>query len=336
MSFSLPAADASVARFESIQSIPPATPSDNTPVRLLWGRDPYLRSRLLSAIAGEAANRRRAVSSVYDPLLSDRLVALSVEGMGHFTLDSRALNGTEELIDCNLPLSQDGASALIEAEELTERRRAVASEIGSIGRAIADNKRLLATVAEKIADYHALRSRAERIARRIPRGDGEEVTLPIACRGEDGKTVLRLPFSSDTRVIGLQGIYRLDSLFLTALADAVRERGCRRVILTNALTDEVVGVRLPSCGLCYLADAPSDRRDRQLSLRRYLLPHTTEQRRAWRNLALAVGALEGHLDRRLAEYRTIAKEEEALRSSLYSESRLQSFRKRLLIDLFCS
>ena len=336
MSFSPSAADAPAARFASIRSLPTAPPSERTSQRLLWGRDPFWRSRLLASIAGEAANRRRTVSAIYDPLLPDRPVSLSVEGMRHFTLSADSLNGAEELIDCNLPTPPEGVPVLAKADGIAAQRQAMTVEIGSIGRAIADNKRLLSTVARKIADCDALRSRAERIVRRLPRGDGGEETLPIACRDGEGRSILRLPFSADTKVIGLQGIYSLDSLFLSALTDKARERGCRLVLLTDALTEEVVGVWFPPCNLCYLIDAPAERQNRQLSLRRYLLPHTTEQRRAWRNLAVAVGALEGHLDRRLAEYRTLAKEEEALRSSLYSESRLQSFRKRLLIDLFCS
>lgn len=327
---------ATASRFEPLTdntAQQPLSPTSN--LRLLWGHDPYLLSRLLSSIAGEAVNRRLPLSAVYDPLLPERLVALSVEGLGHFTLAPQALPFACELIDCTLSQSEDASAALVQADALARRRAKLSGEIASLGQVLADTDRLLSAVAERIVDRAALRRRAERSARKIPRGNHAVREIAAISRDADG-VLGRFPFPADTKIVGLPGIYSLSALFLADLSAALSDRGCCRVLLTSAITGETVGIWLPESALCYLADAPDELRDRQLTLCRFTLPHTPEERRAWRGLASAAVALEQHLDRRLCEYRKLAKEEEALRSSLCPASRLQSFRKRLLIDLFCS
>lgn len=334
---SFSAADTSVACFQSLHTPTPSPSSDGTLVHLLWGHDPYLLSKLLTAIADEAHNRGIPTAKVFDPLLAERIVELDVEGLGRFTLSPDALRNGARLIDCTLPTA-GGDPAKVERPG--EQLQALRSEIVSVSRAAAQQAGLLQSVTARLADVDALRLRAERIARHHPRSGGRGASIPTVTCGRGGEQSWHLPCPSDTRLIYLQELYGIGSLFLDDLAAALETRGVRHVLLTHALTDSIVGIYLPDGGLCYLQDytpsADSVYPCRQLALRRYLLPHSTEQRRAWRNLAMAVSALERHLEQRLAAYRAIAKEEEAYRSSLYSESRLQTFRKRLLIDLFCS
>ena len=330
-------ADTPVACFRSLHSTTPPPSFDGTLVRLLWGYDPYLLSKLLSAIADEAHNRGIPTIKTFDPLLSEQIIELDVAGMGRFTLSPDALSSGARLIDCTLSTSHVAPDR---AGQTKERLQALEKEIRVTARAAADNARLLQAVTAQLADRESLLLRADRIARRFPRGDGRRISIPAVTCGRGGELSWHLPCSSDTRLICLQALYGIGSLFLDDLAAALETRGVRQVSLTHALTDRIVGIYIPDGGLCYLQDytPPTDsaRPCRQLALRRYLLPHSTEQRRAWRNLAMAVGALERHLEQRIAVYRTIAKEEEAACFSLYSENRLQGFRKRLLIDLFCS
>lgn len=336
MAISIPSAGRQYAGFQPLQSALPAAQSTPS-LHLLWGRDPYLLSKLLASIADEAHNRGIPTGKVFDPLLPERIVELNVEGLGQFTLSPDALGSSARLIDCTLSTTRGAPDR---ASQTKERLQSLHEEIRTTAQAAANNTRLLHAVTQRLADRESLRLRAERIARRFPRGGKRSASIPAVTYGRDGDLLWRLPCPSDTRLICLQALYGIGSLFLTDLAAALETRGVHHVLLTHALTDNIVGIYLPDGGLCYLQDysppADSAQPCRQLALRRYLLPRSTEQRRAWRNLAMAVNALEHHLEQRLAEYRAIAKEEEADHFSLYSESRLQSFRKRLLIDLFCS
>lgn len=318
----------------------PTPASAPHPLRLLWASDPFLVSRLLEGIAGEAANRGIPFALRCDPLLPDRIVALTAEGLGSFTLSPDALRSADGLIDCTLPRngSDEGASAAV--ERLSARRAAIAEEIAELCKVLGDHKQLLTVAAKPIADLGALTVRAERIAKHTPHGHTSKDKVrvrQIAVRSRDrGGTVLRLPFSREIRVIGITSSYCLAAHFLNALECALDANGCSYDRLTSALTDETAGILLPDAGICYLTDATELIRERTLSLKRFLLPHTTEARKAFRNLAAAAEGLQDHIDGRLAEYRAIAQEEETLRTSLYNENRLHSFRKRLLIDLFCS
>ena len=306
-----------------------------SPKRILWGADPFLRSRLLAAIQHEAGNRRQSVTAVYDPLLSDRIVAISGDSIGALTLSQHQLRGNEKLIDCNALLPPDCDTILGQAEAIARQRNQLAAEIASVGKAISSHRSLLMGVSRKLCDAPSLQAKIQRIAKQIPKGDGWESALPIFTR-KSGKAVhLPFPPGESVRFIELQDVYGIATLFLEDLSRTLAEKKAHRILLTCALTDEPMGILLPAQGVCYLKQIGSTLPCKKLPMRRYLSAHTTEERRAWRNLAVSVSALERHLDRLLDAYRNLAKEEDALRVSLYNESRLQNFRKRLLIDLFC-
>ncbi len=325
----------SVSRFDTLLSDASSAPCPlDLPVRLLWGADPFLCSRMLAAIGGEAANRRKPISAVYDPLLPQRLTAITVEGMGTFTLSFDALPCADGLIDCTVPRQEPSDTVQAKVTALSHRRTALAEEIARTGRVLGGHRRLLETVSETIPDIGALTVRAERIARRTLKGTGAVQRIPVRSQAQ-GSAVWRLPFPTETKIAGISSAYCLSGHFLRVLENALNAAARQYCLLTSALTEEIVGIYLPTAGVCYLADADEAQRERKLSLERFFLPHTGERRREWRHLASAAGVLAGRLDRLLTEYRTLAKEEEEVRSSLYSESRLQSFRKRLLIDLFC-
>lgn len=331
-----PAAFASPA--ENV-SAPPLHPlsltAEESPPRLLWGRDPYLLSSLLTAIGSEAANRRKNIFAVYDPYLPTRLTALTAEGVGSFTLSPRQLTVEGGLIDCTLPLPECNGEALVRVRDLAEAKCALAKEIVSVGRVLADAHSLLAAQGSRLVDRPALRAKAERLAKKFPRGEGSIRMLAIQSYGEEG-TVIRLPFGNEVRVMGLPAHYSLASLFLADFSDTLTARGCDQVVLTAAFTGTVLGIWLPDCGICYLTDAPVEEREKEITLSRFLHPFTAKERRSYRRLSSSAEAVVGHLCHRLAEYRALAKEEREILATLHSESRLQNFRKRLLIDLFCS
>lgn len=313
----------------------PFLSDEECPPKLLFGRDPYLLSGLLSSIRSEATNRRLVFHAQYDPYLPHRLTALWVEGVGSFTLSPRRLTVEGGLVDCNFPLSERSEEALLRVPSLTAKRCALAKEIASIGRLLADAKAILAAQGSRLADRSALREKAERIAKKLPRGTVEAYTLAIRSYDDTG-AVTRLPFGGEIRIWGLPSQYSVSALFLEELSAALSARGCRRILLSAAFTGELLGILLPELGICYLTDAPEEMREKEVTLSRYLYPFTAEERRRYRRLSAASEAVEEHLCKRLSEYRLLAKEEQALLSSLHSESRLQNFRKRLLIDLFCS
>lgn len=304
------------------------------PPKLLFGRDPYLLSGLLSSIGSEAINRRLTVHALYDPYLPHRLTALWVEGVGSFTLSPQRLTVEGGLVDCNFPLPDIGEGNIREIQQLAKARCALAKEITAIGRLISDAKTILATQGACLADRTALREKAERIAKKFPHGESSANKLSIQSYDAQG-AITRLPFGSEIRILGLPSQYSLASLFLTELSEALSSRRCRNVLLTAAFTGELLGILLPEMGICYLSDAPEEMREKEVTLSRFLHPFTAEERRRYRRLSEAADALQEHLCRRLGEYRTLADREQELLASLHSESRLQNFRKRLLIDLFC-
>ena len=317
-------------------SIPCFSTVENTPPKLLFGRDPYLLSGLLSSIRSEAANRKLAVSTVYDPYLPDRLTALSVEGIGNFTLSPSRLTVEGGLVDCTLPLSENSEDTLASIRDLAVQRSELAKEIASVGRLLADAKTLLTRQGSRLVDFTALCAKGERVAKKLPRGSRAPVS--IAIRSYDAeKTITRLPFSPDcgVRVLGLPSRYSLADLFLEVLSEAMADRGCFGVWLTDAFSGRRLGVLLPDIGVCYLTDAPEEIREKELTLSRFMTPFTADQRRCYRRLEEASDAIEAHLCRRLSEYQALADRERELLMNLHSESRLQTFRKRLLIDLFC-
>ena len=300
------------------------------PRRILWGSDPYLHTRLLSAVLREACNRRQSISAVYDPLIPHRILSVCSEQLGALTLPVGKLTGNERLIDCS-PLLPDGAPS----EATIQKKQGLQEEIGKVGEAIALQNRLLEGQSLRLADLPRLQEKVRRIVRKLPADGGGEELLPLFTR-QDGKLyALPSPIWEQNKQIVLREAYGISALFFSLLSQALREKKLSHIRLSCALTDETVGILLPTVGLCYRKELPLPSASSSLPLRRYLPSHTVEERRAYRNLALAKEALEAHLDRLLVAYRTLAKEEDAQRASLFCESRLQSFQKRLLIDLFC-
>lgn len=317
-------------------SIPCFSAFETTPPKLLFGRDPYLLSGLLASIRSEAANRKLAVSAVYDPYLPDRLTALSVEGIGNFTISPSRLTVEGGLVDCTLPFSENSENLIASVRDLAAQRSDLAKEIASVGRLLADAKTLLARQGSRLVDSAALCAKGERVAKKLPRGSRAPVSIAIQSYDAE-QTITRLPFSPDSgvRVLGLPSRYSLADLFLAVLFEAMTTRGCFGIWMTDAFSGRRLGVLLPDIGVCYLTDAPEEIREKELTLSRFMTPFTAAERRGYRRLEEASDAIEAHLCRRLTEYRALADRERKLLMALHSESRLQTFRKRLLIDLFC-
>ena len=308
-----------------------------TPPALLYGNNPTLLSGLLSSIRSEAINRKLAFSALYDPYLPHRLTDLWVEGIGSFTLSPQLLTTEGGLIDCTVPALEADESVHTALQELSTAMTSLAKEISSVGRLLADAKSILATQGERLCTSVSLRAKAERIAKKLPRKSGTcaKRTLAIQSYDESGAITL-LPFPKEIRILGLPSRYSLSSIFLRELEAALIARNCEYILLTAAFTGERLGILLPASGICYLTDAPEELREKELTLSRFLLPFTPKERRDYRRLSAATKAIEAHLCLRLADYRAFAMREKELHASLYQESRLQNFRKRLLIDLFCS
>ena len=301
-----------------------------SPHRILWGSDPYLHTRLLSAVLREACNRRQRIAAVYDPLLSYRILTLESERLGVLMPPAGVLAGDEKLIDCS---ALRPADAPIEAT--APKQQALRKEIGKVGEAIALQNCLLKAQSLRLADYGRLQEKVQRIVRKLPAGDGSEGVLPLFTRQDGQQFALPSSIWEESKQIVLRDVYGIASLFLDMLSQGLREKKIQQIRLSCALTDETVGILLPTAGLCYRIELPQQSCPKVLPMRRYLPSHTAEERRAYRRLATAKAALEAHLDRLLEIYRQTAKEEDARCASLYSESRLQSFQKRLLIELFC-
>ncbi|MBO5778726.1 MAG: hypothetical protein J6R82_04075 [Clostridia bacterium] len=280
-------------------------------------------------------NRHLKVSGVFNPFLPDRLDALSVEGIGNFTLDLNELTVAGGLIDCSPALSEANEETMATIQELRWARSALTKEITRIGKLLADTRFLLIVQGSRLIDSSAIRAKAERIARKLPKVAHGIGKCAIQSYGETER-INYLPFGKEVRIFSLPNKYNLAALFLNALADALADRGCHGILLTAVFTGEIVGIYLPHNGVCYLTDAPDGLREKELALSRFLLPFTAEQRRGYRRLSASADAIEWHLCERISEYRALVSREEELLSRFHNESRLQNFRKRLLIDLFCS
>jgi hypothetical protein len=280
-------------------------------------------------------NRHLKVSAIFDPFLPDRLVALSVEGIGNFTLSLDELTVEGGLIDCSPALSDPNEETMAILMELRLARSALVQEITSIGQLLADTRFLLSTQGSHLSDSSAIRAKAERIVRKLPKVANGIGKCAIQSYGEMGR-INYLPFGKEVRLLSLPDKYNLAPLFLNALADALADRGCHGILLTAAFTGEIVGIYLPQSGICYLTDVPETLREKELALSRFLHPFTAEQRRGYRRLATSADAIEAHLCERISQYRALVSREKELLSPFHNESRLQNFRKRLLIDLFCS
>ncbi len=328
--FSMP-----VSCTDCTQTLDRHSPIARPPFKLLFGKDPYLLTKILSSIRSEALNRHLKVQAIFDPFLPDRLIALSVEGIGNFTISPNELTVEGGLIDCSSALLEISEEAMTTIHQLRLAKNALTQEIASIGALLANTRALLNEQGRRLVDDTAIRAKAERIARKLPKVENKISKCAIQSYGKDGK-INYLPFGKEVRLLSLPSQYSLATLFLHALSDAITNRRCCGILLTTAFTGEIVGIYLPQVEICYLADAPDELREKELTLSRFLHPFTAEQRRDYRRLSASADAIEAHLAGRLAEYRTLADREEELLSSFHNESRLQSFRKRLLIDLFCS
>ncbi len=312
------------AAFTLSGGMPHSFPPAPAPICLLWGKDRFARSALLARIAAEADNRALATFALYDPLLPHRMTALSVEGLGTFLL-SAPLDAIDRLIDCS------SVASLTASDKAEAHLAKLEEQIVLEGRILCDCRRLLSQIAAPIIDGAALAAKARRIAARIPKGSGGVETVAVTA----GEADWSLPFGEEVTVIGLPAAYSLSAHCLTALERALREAGRNQIILTNGLTGETVGIYLPARAVCYLADAPEGICRRTLSSARLFLPHTTEARQCWRHLEAASQVPAHRLQALLQEYRAIAAKEEADCTAGDGKSRLQSFCKRLLIELFC-
>ncbi len=306
---------------------------DYTPAYYLWGGDPYLSSRLLAAIQGEALNRKLPIRSFYDTLSPSLLRGLWVEGIGNFIAPPYAPSLHAHLIDCS-PLTTPSPEQVGQLREIAVEKQQQSERIGQMGACLQGQIDLRKELSIPMVRLEELTHRALRIAQKVKRGKDQLTILPILSY-IDGKEVYRLPFDEGTQIIGISGQYDLPALFLNALLSALANRPCERVVLENALTHEAIGVWLPTEERCYLLHAPEDLCKDTRSLNRYLCPHTQAYRHSHRALRSACDAWRERLLRLLGEHQQLCAREEALYTPLYDNNRLQSFRKRLLIDLFC-
>lgn len=313
------------------QNFPPSIAE--TPSYLLWSPDPHLSARLLNAIASEAANRKLPTHAFYDPLLPTRMCGLWVQGLGNFTTHPAILTNGGILIDCTSCCDTPSASAT-KLTELIAKKQYLEEKIADIATLLQTQSQLRKDIAQSMVDTDALYRRAIGIARRTPHGAEDSTVLPILSYTA-GESEYRLPFAQEVRIVGMTAQYGLAPLFLDVLLDALAKRHCQRVILENALTHQPIGVWLPTGGVCYLTQAPAEICEKQLSLTRYLLPHTQPKRHLYRTLTSACKTWEGYLSHTLEQYQSLCQSEEAIYASLYTANRLQNFRKRLLIELFC-
>ena len=303
------------------------------PTHCLWSDDPYLSSRLLAAIASEAVNRGLPVCGEYHPMMPSLLVGLEVNGIGNFTASPSTLPKGAKLIDCTVLASKDTLPS-DELQPIARQKQALTESIGQIGACLQAQTELCKSLSAPMVRTEELTQKAMRIAQKIKGGCNSQRTVPI-CGNHGTDEVYRLPFGEEVKIIGIEGQYHLPELFLDALLAALSERTCEYVILENALTQRQMGVWLPTEGRCYLLRAPEDLCQSQLSLGRYLTPYTQSHRHNQRILQSAYKAWQDRLAMTVSEYQFLCEKEEALYAPLYKNDRLQSFRKRLLIDLFC-
>ena len=309
--------------------------SSESPPTLLFGKDRYQLSQLLWAIAAEANNRRLPLLAAYDPYLPQRLTDVSVEGIGSFTLSLRDLTLEGGLIDCTYSIPPESHSVCVQIQDLAESQRALAKEIASVGKILSDAQALLTVQGRNLVDLSAIQAKVKRIVKKLPVSQ-RDVEFCAVQSYQDGKRVLRFPFGSEVEILGLSSRYNLSAIFLEALSQELSLQNRSAVLLTSAFTQATVGIWLPQWKVCYLTDAPRELRAKEIALSRFLIAFTAEARKGYRRLSDSYDAIEEHLCRRLEEYRALALKEETLLNTLHNESRLQSFRKRLLIDLFCS
>lgn len=298
----------------------------------LWSNDASLSSRLLFSIAREATHRGLPLQMLRDPLLPNRLCGLSISGIGSFTTRPNDLTPSARLIDCT-DLSIVSSCDPIALHSAALQKKTLFCQIRELGNTLQSQLALCNELSAPIVQSDSLSHRAKGIAQKCKRTDGKRETLPILGYS-NGEEVFAFPFEKEVQIICVQGAYRLPTLFLHTLEDALSQRCAERVILENSLTHDWLGIWIPQQKLCYLSNAPDEISSSKLMLNRYLAPHTQSCRHSLRSLLSACRIWEERLLSLLGEYQALSAREEALCASLYENNRLQEFCKRLFIDLF--
>ena len=307
--------------------------ADSASTYCLWSDDPYLSSKLLAAIASEASNRHLPVYSYYDPLMPSIPVGLQVDSIGKFTTSPNSLSRGAQLIDATV-IAKQAARPWEQLQSIAQEKERLAERIGKLGDCLKAQTDLCQSLSAPMVMSKELTQKAIRIAQKVKGRCGKQTVVPIfSYQGAD--EVYRLPFGKEVEIISIEGHYHLPELFLDALLSALERRSCECVRLEDALTHESVGVWLPDDGRCYLLRAPDELCHGKRSLSRYLAPHTQIHRHNHRSLQAACKGWQDRLILTVGEYQSLCAKEEALYAPLYENDRLQSFRKRLLIDLFC-
>lgn len=314
-------------------SFHPSPCEDTLPAYHLWSDDPYLSSHLLTAISTEAANRGLSVYSVRDPFLPSRLCELRVSGLGRFTADASDLTAGARLIDCT-SLCQSTVGDADQLGELSIKKQELLHRIQTVGECLHSQLALCQELSLPIVQKDALAHRAAGIAHKCKPSDHTPSAYSV-CSYHHTEAIFALPFDEQTKIVRVYGAYCLPALFWEILEELLAEKKANRVILKNSLTRESIGIWLPDAKLCYLTHAPAESVTAELSLNRYLAPHTQTCRHNLRILLSSCQLWKEQLLKILYEYQSISSREEALYAPLYENNRLQNFRKRLLIDLFC-
>ncbi len=306
----------------------------NMPIYALWGGGERCVDLLLSAIADEAANRSLDCFSCRSPSSPHLRRALWVEGVGLLGAVTVTLPRACKLIDLS-PLEAERSDE--EGEKLTElsaREGALISECAHPGRAAASIGRASLALVAPLHKSEALAQKAHRIAASQPIGSGRAIRLPISVITAKGERARVFPFGEEVQIVGLRELYGVGAHFLCLLADALTERTVDHLILTDGWSGEIVGIWLPASRICYLSDPP-ERRQKLMTLSRYLLPRPQSVRERYRTLESCREVLCRHSAYLAEEIDELGLQIGAIEEAVLQKSRLGDFRKRLLIELFC-
>lgn len=298
----------------------------------LWGASGYCVDLLLSAIADEAANRSLRCFSFRSPIPPYRRTALWVEGVGLLTEAAHSLPKKCRLIDLS-PLIR-----VTETGETLDRLNAdlCAREADCINLGKA-SQRLTRSALSLTAPYRQralLAQKAARIASAQPIGSGRAVRLPVSVIASGGERTRMLPFGEGVGIIGLQELYGGAADFLILLAQALDQRKAHYLLLCDQWSSEAVGLWLPERSVCYLCDPP-ERREKMMTLSRYLTSRPQDIRARYRALKTGVELIEREIGQLTDEMSKIGSQIDSIEEKSMQKSRFGIFRKRLLIELFC-
>lgn len=306
----------------------------NMPIYALWGGGERCVNLLLSAIADEAANRSLACFSCRSPVSPHLRRALWVEGVGLLGAVTVTLPRGCKLIDLSVLEAARSDEESEKLSKLSAREGALISEYANPGQAAACIRRASLALVAPLHKSEALAQKAHRIAASQPISSGRAIRLPISVITAGGERARVFPFGEEVQIVGLRELYGVGAHFLCLLADALAERTADHLILTDGWSGEIIGIWMPASRICYFSDPP-ERRQKLMTLSRYLLPRPQSVRERYRALERCRGEIERQSTQVVREIDALRTQIGAIEEAVLQKSRLSDFRKRLLIELFC-